>query len=93
MTRLSSCIAPAFYPVHTAVKRDRYTHYWLKGGRGSTKSSFVALEIVLGIMEHPGTNAVALRKVGMYLKMGFEDGGMSQSCWGGESWHEMTYIL
>ena len=32
-------------------------------------------------------------KVGMYLKMGFEDGGMSQSCWGGESWHEMTYIL
>lgn len=68
MTRLSSCIAPAFYPVHTAVKRDRYTHYWLKGGRGSTKSSFVALEIVLGIMEHPGTNAVALRKVGMYLK-------------------------
>lgn len=32
-------------------------------------------------------------KVGMYLKMGFEDRGMSQSCWGGESWHEMTYIL
>lgn len=32
-------------------------------------------------------------KVGMYRKMGFEDGGMSQSCWGGESWHEMTYIL
>ena len=68
MTRLSSCIAPAFYPIHTAVKSDQYTHYWLKGGRGSTKSSFVALEIVLGIMEHPDTNAVALRKVGLYLK-------------------------
>ena len=68
MTRLSSCIAPAFYPVHAAVKNDRCTHYWLKGGRGSTKSSFVALEIVLGIMEHPDTNAVALRKVGLYLK-------------------------
>lgn len=68
MTRLSSCIAPSFYSVHAAVKNDRYTHYWLKGGRGSTKSSFVALEIVLGIMEHPGTNAVALRKVGLYLK-------------------------
>ena len=54
--------------MHAAVKNDRYTHYWLKGGRGSTKSSFVALEIVLGIMEHPGTNAVALRKVGLYLK-------------------------
>ena len=68
MTRLSSCIAPAFYPIHTAVKSDQYTHYWLKGGRGSTKSSFVALEIVLGIMEHPDTIAVALRKVGLYLK-------------------------
>lgn len=68
MARLSSCIAPSFYSVHAAVKNDRYTHYWLKGGRGSTKSSFVALEIVLGIMEHPGTNAVALRKVGLYLK-------------------------
>ncbi|WP_306465199.1 MULTISPECIES: GNAT family N-acetyltransferase [Faecalicatena] len=32
-------------------------------------------------------------KVEMYRKMGFEDKGMSQSCWGGESWHEMTYIL
>lgn len=66
--RLTDCIAPAFYPVHRAVKSGRITHYWLKGGRGSTKSSFVALEIVMGMMRHPEANAVALRKVGLYLK-------------------------
>ena len=32
-------------------------------------------------------------KVGMYEKMGFKDQGMSQSSWGGESWHEMTCML
>lgn len=60
---LDDLIAPSFYDVHHAVKEDRYTHYWLKGGRGSTKSSFISLEIVLGIMRDPAANAVALRKV------------------------------
>ncbi len=32
-------------------------------------------------------------KVGMYEKMGFSDGGMSASCWGGEQWHEMFMDL
>lgn len=35
----------------------------LKGGRGSTKSSSVSLEIILGMMKDPNANAVALRKV------------------------------
>ncbi len=63
MTALSSLIAPSFYSVHHALKEDRYTHYWLKGGRGSTKSSFISLEIILGIMRDPNANGVALRKV------------------------------
>lgn len=29
-------------------------------------------------------------KVEMYKKMGFDDKGMANSCWGGEEWHEMT---
>nr|DAZ32724.1 MAG TPA: terminase large subunit [Caudoviricetes sp.] len=45
-----------------------HTHYWLCGGRGSTKSSFVSIEIILGIMKNPGTCAVALRKVGATIK-------------------------
>ena len=57
----------------TAARRDAtratgHAHYWLKGGRGSTKSSFVSAEIPLGIMKHPDANAVVIRKVGLYLK-------------------------
>ncbi len=65
---LDSIIAPSFYDIHCDVQEERHTHYWLKGGRGSTKSSFVSVEIILGIMQNPDTNAVAIRKVGMYLK-------------------------
>lgn len=60
---LTSLIAPSFYDVHHALKEDRYTHYWLKGGRGSTKSSFISIEIILGMMRDPDANAVAIRKV------------------------------
>ena len=47
---LKSIIGPAFYDVHKYVKNQVYTHYWLKGGRGSLKSSFIGTEIPLGIM-------------------------------------------
>ena len=32
------------------LKNNDYTHYWLKGGRGSLKSSCIGTEIPLGIM-------------------------------------------
>lgn len=32
-------------------------------------------------------------KVGMYQKMGFHDDGIADSSWGGEQWHEMSYII
>ncbi len=67
-TRLDSIIAPAFFNPHRDVADSKYTHYWLKGGRGSTKSSFISIEIILGIMRNPEANAVAIRKVGVYLK-------------------------
>lgn len=66
--RLSEIIAPGFYEVHHAVKSGKYTRYWLKGGRGSTKSSFISVEIILGMMQHPDANAVCIRKIGQYLK-------------------------
>jgi PBSX family phage terminase large subunit len=65
---LTNLIAPSFYDIHHFLKEDRYTHYWLKGGRGSTKSSFVSLEIILGMMKDPDANAVALRKHKEYLR-------------------------
>jgi PBSX family phage terminase large subunit len=65
--RLSKIIAPSFYEVHRDIKVKGHTHYWLDGGRGSTKSSFIAIEIIQGIMRDAQnkdySNATVLRKV------------------------------
>lgn len=66
--RLTDIIAPSFYEVHKALKSDRYTHYFLKGGRGSTKSSFISVEIVRGIIEHKNSHAIIFRKIGDTLR-------------------------
>ena len=98
--KLDKLIAPSFYSVHNALKREQYTHYWLKGGRGSTKSTFASVEIILGMMQDSEANAVVLRKVGQYLK----DSVFEQLAWAidklgvSQFWHttknpmEMTYI-
>lgn len=62
--RISEVIAPKFYSAHQAIKNGSVTEVWLKGGRGSTKSSFAAVEIILGVMRDPNANAICLRKVG-----------------------------
>ncbi|NJI81865.1 PBSX family phage terminase large subunit [Clostridioides difficile] len=65
--RLKNIIAPSFYNVHKLIKQDVYTHYWFKGGRGSTKSSFISLEIILNMMRDAQqgnlTNSVVIRRV------------------------------
>ncbi len=66
--KLTELVAPSFYAVHQDIKAGIHTHYWLNGGRGSTKSSFVSIEIILGMMADPKANAVCMRKVGLYLK-------------------------
>lgn len=68
MAELKDIICSAFFDLHKKVKNNEYTHYWLKGGRGSTKSSFISIEIVLGIMKNPNTHAVCFRKIGTDLK-------------------------
>lgn len=65
---LSKLIAPCFKNVHRAVKRGLYTHIWLKGGRGSTKSSVTSIQIILGIMKDSQANAVVLMKVKDYMR-------------------------
>lgn len=62
--KLTDLIAPSFYGVHWDIIDGKHTYYDLYGGRGSTKSSFVGLEIVLGMMEDPNANAIIYRKVG-----------------------------
>lgn len=62
--KLSEIIAPAFYSVHWDLADGLHTYYDLYGGRGSTKSSFIGVEIPLGMMQDPNANAIVFRKVG-----------------------------
>lgn len=66
--KLSKVIAPSFYNVHRDIWSKKHTHYALCGGRGSGKSSFVSIELILGIMADEKANGVVLRKIGQYLK-------------------------
>lgn len=77
---LSDLIAPSFNTVHRRIQNGEFTHYWLKGGRGSTKSSFAAIEIILGMMKHPDRNAAVLRKV----KANLRDSVIAQLEWAAE---------
>ena len=60
-------IAPVFWDVLDDVVANGHREYWLKGGRNSTKSSFIAITIILNMMidaqKGVYSNAMALRKV------------------------------
>lgn len=66
--RLSNLVASSFWDVHKDIKKHGHTYYWLPGGRGSTKSSFVSTEIPQLLLKNPQMHAVALRKVGNTIK-------------------------
>lgn len=63
-----SVIADAFKPVESDLRANAHSEYWLMGGRGSTKSSFISIEIMLGIWEDERANAIVYRRVGNTLK-------------------------
>lgn len=70
--QLTDIIAPSFYDIHWDVIDGKHTYYDVSGGRGSTKSSFISVEIVLGMMQDAKdgifSNAVVFRKVGNTLR-------------------------
>jgi PBSX family phage terminase large subunit len=65
---LKSLIIPTFYEVHRDIKAGHHLEYWLKGGRGSTKSSFISIEIILNLIKDPNIHAVCYRKIGNKLE-------------------------
>ncbi len=85
--RLSELIAPVFYDLHRDFQRGGHAEYWLKGGRGSAKSSFASVEVVLSILKNPDVNAVVYRKVAatlresVYEQIGWAIGRMGLSEW------------
>ncbi|WP_455577330.1 PBSX family phage terminase large subunit [Anaerosinus sp.] len=62
--KIAPCFDDAFFDIH----EHNHTHYWLKGGRGSTKSSFISTQIPLLLINNPMCHAVVLRKVGNTLR-------------------------
>lgn len=60
--------ARSFDGLFRDVMEHRHTFYWLNGGRGSTKSSFISLLVPLLLMQHPQVHAVVLRKVANTVK-------------------------
>lgn len=77
MVDASSLVIPAFHDVLGDVAAHGHTHYWLHGGRGSTKSSFISLAIVLVLLMRPEVNAVVIRRFSNTLR----DSVFSQVTW------------
>lgn len=66
--KFSEIIAPGFYNIHQYIRDEIYSEIWLKGGRGSTKSTFAALQIIFSIIRDSNANAIAFRKTGNTIR-------------------------
>ena len=75
--RLSELISPAFRESHRAVKSGAINELVEKGGRGGAKSSYISVEIILLMLQHPSCHAVVMRKVGNTLRSSV----YAQMCW------------
>ena len=77
--KLSNLIIPSYDEVFKDIMQHNHVHYTLKGGRGSTKSSFIGgIVIPLLLMRYPNVNAVCFRKVGNTVQNSI----YSQVTWG-----------
>lgn len=65
---IDELVIPNFKPVLKNVLSHKYTHYDIRGGRGSTKSSFVSIAVILLIMQNSDCHALILRKVADTLR-------------------------
>lgn len=61
--KLKECIGPVYDDVLDDILNHKHSKYIFPGGRGSLKSSFIAIVIVLIIMIFPKANAVCFRKI------------------------------
>lgn len=64
----ATMVAPAFAPVVHHIENRDYQEYVFPGGRGSTKSSFVGLQVVDLIMRNEGIHALVGRQVADTLR-------------------------
>lgn len=77
--KLQNLIISSYDEVFKDIMQHKHVHYCLKGGRGSTKSSFIGgIVLPLLIMRYPNVNAVCFRKVGNTVQNSI----YSQVTWG-----------
>lgn len=60
--RLSNLIAPSFNKVHRQLMDGSVDELWCKGGRGSTKSSYLSLATLLILQKEPLAHAFISRR-------------------------------
>lgn len=65
--KISDLLTSKFYPLYSAWKSNKYTRLVCKGGRGSAKSTNIALILVVDLMQYP-VNTICFRKVGEKLR-------------------------
>lgn len=62
------CWSANFNALSLDIDREGHAEYWLKGGRGSGKSTFIARKILLGMLAHPEASAIVYRRVAVTLR-------------------------
>ena len=65
---ISKLMSPVFYEDLVDMMMYKHSYYWLYGGRGSFKSSFIGIVIPLLMMQDPNANAICLRNIGGTLR-------------------------
>lgn len=70
-------LAPPFLSIHRAVAAGTVTDVWEAGGRGSTKSSSISLEICEMLRRDPEANALVMQRWGTDIR----NGTFAQMAW------------
>jgi phage terminase small subunit len=70
-------IAPSFIKVVHDIEEQIYNEYVFPGGRGSTKSSFISLQVIDLLEKNSDMHAAVFRQVGQTLR----DSVYAQMCW------------
>ncbi len=74
---VAALVIRAFDALFSDVMDHGHSEYWMKGGRGSTKSSFISVCVIMLVVTFPWVNAVILRRFSNTLR----DTVFSQMLW------------
>ena len=85
--RLSELVGKGFWGSHRAI-RDGCNELLEAGGRGSGKSSYLSIELILQLLKHPHCHAVVLRKVASTLRTSV----YAQLLWAMDALHLTDYF-